>query len=121
MGSHLALTNNPRIPLLGDDLNAKDNMGFIQMKRAAMCIAARNLVGCGLFSGRKCCGAVLREMFARKHQNQGDHCELQAKGQCAEHPIGCAKFCDHACGDQTFVDLKMTQDRHCNAGANKGV
>ena len=78
MGSHLALTNNPRIPLLGDDLNAKDNMGFIQMKRAAMCIAARNLVRCGLFSGRKCCGAVLREMLARKDQNQGDHSELQA-------------------------------------------
>ena len=78
MGNHLALTNSARIPLLWDDLNAKDNMGFIQMKRAAMCIAARNLMGCVLFSRRKCCGAVLREMLARKDQNQGDHSELQA-------------------------------------------
>ena len=77
MDTHLALTNRTRIPLLRADLNAKDNMGFIQMKRAAMCIAARNLMGCGLFSGRKCCGAVLREMLARKDQNQGDHSELQ--------------------------------------------
>lgn len=78
MGNHLALTNTLGIPLLWDDLNAKDNMGFIQMKRAAICIAARNLMGCGLFSRRKCCGAVLREMLARKDQNQGDHSELQA-------------------------------------------